>query len=372
MSNVTVNNTVAYSSPFAHAGGSVTTVMLQVCLALIPCTVFGFYVFGWPAIFLFIVTCAAALVTELLCLYWLKHPWYRVLDGSALLTGWLIAITLPPWAPWWIGGVGGFFAIAVGKQLYGGIGQNIFNPAMLARTALLITFPVQMTYWVIPAPLGSAGAPGFWEGLQITFSSAPIADAYTGATSLGSVKTALSLEQPVSAVLEQDFSFWHSALGITSGSMGETSELLVLLGGLYLLWRGIIRWEIPVALLLSFGVLTLLFNLSNSQQFAHPFFHLSSGGVLLAAFFIATDPITSPTSPLGKLIFGVGCGVVIFIIRTWGGFPEAAAFAVLFMNGFTPLIDRYCRPRIYGRLPGGDPLPQLTTIELTREAQKRQ
>jgi len=366
-----MNTASAFSSPFAHEGSSVTGVMLQVCLALIPCTAFGLYLFGWPAIFLFVVTCVAAVLTELLCLWWLGQPWHRILDGSALLTGWLIAVTLPPWAPWWIGVVGSFFAIAIGKQLYGGIGQNIFNPAMLARTALLITFPVQMTSWALPAPLGSEAAPGFFQALQITFAGTPLADGFTGATALGHLKTSLSLDMPAQEVLASDFDAWKALLGFSGGSLGETSELLILLGGLWLFWRRVISWEIPVSLLLSLGILSFLFGLHDSSSYVGFTFHLTSGGVLLGAIFIATDPITSPVGRVAQLIFGAGCGFVIFIIRSWGGFPEAVAFAVLFMNAFTPLIERYFRPRVYGRFPGGKPLPVMSPIELAREVQKR-
>lgn len=366
-----MSDATVFSSPFAHTGNSVTYVMLQVCFALVPCTLFGLYLFGWPAIFLFVVTCAAAVFTELLCLYWLKQPWYRVLDGSALLTGWLIAITLPPWAPWWIGVVGAFFGVAVGKQLYGGIGQNIFNPAMLARTALLITFPVQLTSWVAPAPLGSELAPTLLQSLSITFASAPAPDALTGATALGHLKTALTLDHSASDVLANDFVWWKALLGMSAGSMGETSEVLVLLGAVFLMWRRIIRWEIPVSMLVTLAVFSLIFQVADSENYAGVLFHLTSGGVLLGAFFIATDPITSPISRLAKLIFGAGCGLLVFVIRNWGGFPEAVAFSVLFMNSLTPLIDRYCRPRVYGRLPGGKPLPPLSSVDLAREVKRR-
>ncbi len=356
-------NALPASSPFAHAGASVSNVMLQVCVALIPCTLFGIYIFGLPAAFLFLVTCASALATELLCLIWLKQPWYRVLDGSALLTGWLLALCLPPWAPWWIGALGGFFAIAVGKQLYGGIGQNIFNPAMLARTALLITFPVQMTLWTLPE---GASAISVKESIDYLFLGASIPDAHTGATYLGEFKTSLSLDSAV----ESKPSLWLAFSGQQAGSMGETSELLILLGAAFLFLRRIISWEIPLAMLSSLFLLTAIAYYANSAQFADPIFHLTSGGVFFAAFFIATDPVTSPISRSGKLIFGIGCASVIFIIRQWGSFPEAVAFAVLFMNALTPLIDRYFRPRIYGRDNSGKPLPELSGIELARESQK--
>ncbi|MEM0912007.1 MAG: RnfABCDGE type electron transport complex subunit D, partial [Pseudomonadota bacterium] len=335
--------------------------------ALLPATLFGFYLYGWPAIFLFIVTIVAAIVTEILSLHWLKQPWYRVFDGTALLTAWLIAMTLPPWAPWWIGMLGAFFAIAVGKQLYGGLGQNLFNPAMLARTALLITFPLQMTTWVMPAPFGSEAALSFQQGLEMTFFGAAVPDALTGATYLGDLKTSLTMGGTADEFLANDFSLGQAILGFTPGSLAESSELLVLLGGAFLLWRKIITWEIPVALLTIVVVFSSIMSQIDETAYANPLFHLSAGGLMLGAFFIATDPVTAPISRVGKLLFGAGCGLVIFVIRTWGGFPEAVAFAVLFMNGFTPLLDRYCRPRPYGRSIKGEPLPLPTQIELARE-----
>lgn len=359
------------ASPYAHGGSRVSIQMLNVCLALLPATLFGFYLFGWPALFLFVVTCVSAICTELVCLYWLRHPLYRVFDSSALLTGWLLAMTLPPWAPWWLGVLGGFFAIAIGKQLYGGLGQNIFNPAMLARTALLITFPVQMTAWVAPLHQSSLVMPGFVESLAITFSGAASIDGYTAATPLGGLKTALAMDMTAAEALAGGFSLKHAVLGISAGSMAETSAILLLVGGLFLLWRKVIQWEIPVSLLATLALLTLVAKAVNPDLSAGPWFHLASGGLMLGAFFIATDPVTSPVGRLGKVIFGIGCAVVIFVIRIWGSFPEAVAFAVLFMNGFTPLIDRYFKPRRYGRYSNGKPLPQLSSVELAREAQKR-
>ena len=361
-----MNDSMSVSSPYAHSGSQVNSVMLLVCVALLPATVFGLFLYGWPAINLFAITCLSALLAETLCLLWLKQPWWRILDGSALLTGWLIAITLPPWAPWWIGVTGSAFAIIVGKHLYGGLGCNIFNPAMLARTALLITFPVQMTSWSAPAPLFSEGGAGFADALSITFSSSSF-DGISGATHLGMVKTALTQQQTVSSALENGYTIWHALIGISAGSMGEGSELLLLLGGLLLLrWR-VISWEIPVSLLATVALTTLIANQANSEMYAPPSFHLLSGGLLLGAFFIATDPVTSPISRFGKLLFGTGCGIVIFVIRTWGGFPEAVAFAILFMNGLTPLIDRYCKPRVYGRLANGEPQPLPSQVELSRK-----
>lgn len=346
----------AISGPFAHDRSSVNRIMLQVCLALLPATLFGLYLFGWPAINLWLLTCASALATEALCLHWLGQPLRRLLDGSALLTGWLLALSLPPWAPWWIGVGGAAFAIGIGKQLYGGIGQNIFNPAMLARVALLIAFPLHMTSWALPAPLGSAAAPGFVEGLAITFGGAPLADGMSGATALGNLKTELTLGRSAEAILAGDFALVPALLGSSAGSLGETSELLLLLGGLWLLFRRVIHWEIPLSMLLGVLVLAAIAHQIDPARYPGGLYHLASGGLLLGALFIATDPVTSPVSRKGRLIFGAGCGVLVYVIRTWGSFPEAVAFAVLFMNALSPLIDRYWRPRAYGRTAGGKPL----------------
>ncbi|MCC6076246.1 RnfABCDGE type electron transport complex subunit D [Pseudomonas sp. GCM10022188] len=343
------------SGPFAHDRSSVNRIMLQVCLALLPATLFGLYLFGWPAINLWLLTCASAVLTEALCLRWLGQPQRRLLDGSALLTGWLLALSLPPWAPWWIGVGGSVFAIGIGKQIYGGIGQNLFNPAMLARVALLIAFPLQMTTWALPHALGSAAAPGFVEGLAITFGGA-IPDGTTGATALGGLKTELTLGHTAEQILAGNFQLIPALLGSTAGSLGETSELLLLLGGLWLLLRRIIHWEIPVSMLVSVVLLGAIAHQINPDRYPGGLYHLASGGLLLGALFIATDPVTSPVSRAGRLIFGIGCGVLVYVIRTWGSFPEAVAFAVLFMNALSPLIDRYWRPRAYGRTSSGKPL----------------
>lgn len=343
------------SGPFAHDRSSVNRIMLQVCLALLPATLFGLYLFGWPAINLWLLTCASALATEALCLRWLGQPQRRLLDGSALLTGWLLALSLPPWAPWWIAVGGSVFAIGIGKQLYGGIGQNLFNPAMLARVALLIAFPLQMTSWALPAPLGSAAAPGFVEGLHITFGGV-LPDGMSGATALGGLKTELTLQRSAEEILAGNFQLIPALLGSTAGSLGETSELLLLLGGLWLLLRRIIHWEIPLSMLVSVLLLGAIAHQINPDRYPGGLYHLASGGLLLGALFIATDPVTSPVSRGGRLIFGSGCGVLVYVIRTWGSFPEAVAFAVLFMNALSPLIDRYWRPRAYGRTSSGKPL----------------
>ena len=346
----------AVAAPHAHDRSSVERIMLQVCGALVPCTLFGLYLFGWPAFNLLIVTCAAAVVTEALCLRAIGAPLTRLRDCSALLTGWLLALTLPPWAPWWIGVGGSAFAIGIGKQLYGGIGQNPFNPAMLARVALLISFPIQMTTWVNVAPALSLDAPGIEHALRITFSGATV-EGMTGATALGHLRTALTQHANAQTVIASDFNWREAMLGFTRGSLGETSEIIVMLGGLWLLYQRIISWHIPFAMLASLGLIAGFFHFIDPVHHGSALFHLTSGGIMLGAFFIATDLVTSPAGSSGKLVFGIGCGLVTYIIRSWAGFPEGVAFAVLFMNALTPLIDRYFKPRIFGRDQYGNPLP---------------
>jgi electron transport complex protein RnfD len=353
-----MSNHLLAAAPHAHDRSGVERIMLHVCLALMPTTAFGIYLFGWPALILFSLTCASAVVTEMLCLALLKRPLRAAFDSSALLTGWLLALSLPPWAPWWIGVGGAAFAIAVGKQLYGGIGQNVFNPAMLARVALLISFPVQMTTWVTIQPLGSPGAVDFQQALGIVFGTLPMPDGTTGATLLGEMKAATA-QQPVAAIIADDFSLAAAFQGLTRGSMGETSELLIALGACWLLFKRIISWHIPVAMMASLFVVSGFFYLHDGSHYPPPIVHFTSGGFLLGAFFIATDYVTSPASNGGKLIFGAGCGIMLFVLRTWSGFPEAIAFAVLFMNALTPLIDRSIKPRVYGRNRRGQALQDL-------------
>lgn len=342
----------------AHVGAnrSVSQIMGQVMLALSPATVFGLWCFGWPALNLFVITVASALLFEAFCIRLKGRPVKPVLmDGSALLTGWLLAMTLPPWAPWWIGVVGSGLAIVLGKQVYGGLGQNLFNPAMLARVALLISFPIEMTTWANVSPLFFTHSPGIVQSWHITFSGLTDLDAYTGATTLGYVKTEFSQHRVLGDILK-DYSGTLNFIGWARGSLGETSTLLLALGGLWLIREKIITWHIPVSLLAIVTVLASLFHSVDGEHYLSPFVHLNSGALMCVAFFIATDYVTSPNTPIGKCVFGAGCGLLIFVIRTWGAYPEGAGFAILLMNSATPLIDYYIKPRIYGRDRKGKPL----------------
>ncbi len=344
------------SGPHTQVKSHVTGIMLQVIMAVLPATLFGLFLFGWPAINLFVITVLSALLFEYFCLRLAGKSSATLKDGSALLTGWLLAMTLPPWAPWWIGVVGAGLAIILGKQVYGGLGQNVFNPAMLARVALLIAFPLELTTWANVTPLFSEQAPDFVSSLQITFSDLQQTDAYTGATVLGHVKTELSQQHFLPDSLVGIYVQQDAWLGFMRGSLAETSALLLALGGLWLLFKGVIRWHIPVAMLFSVWIVSAIFHWWNPAHYLSPWVHLSSGALICAAFFIATDYVTSPNSATGQLVFGCSCGLLIFIIRSWGAYPEGAGFAVLLMNAMTPLIDHYIKPRIYGRNRKGLPL----------------
>lgn len=349
--------TPVISGPHTHIGNNVSKDMYWVMLALTPVTVYGVYLFGWPALNLLIITLLAVVVFEALSLRIAGKPLRpTLLDGSALLTGLILALSLPPWAPWWVGVLGAAFAIIIGKHIFGGLGQNLFNPAMLARVVLLISFPLEMTTWIMPQPLFTESAPGFLEGLAITFGFAAIPDALTGATVLDYAQTAAMQDLGVTQAIAGHYAPLTGLLGYQAGSMGETSALLLLLGGALLLFKRVIRWEIPLAMLATLAILATFFMWLDPQRHAGPGFHLLSGGVMLVAFFIATDPVTSPSSRLGRILFGAGCGVLDYIIRIWGNYPEGIAFAVLLMNALTPLIDHYVRPRIYGRNVRGSPL----------------
>ncbi len=348
------------SSPHTHSGKSVQTTMLLVMLALAPATSFGLYLFGWPAINLFLATLLGCLLFEAISLKIMGKPVGKYLsDGSAILTGWLLAMSLPPSAPWWIGVLGAFLAIVIGKQVFGGIGQNLFNPAMVARVALLISFPLEMTTWAHPAPLFTDGAPDFMQGLQITFGGW-VPDGYSGATTLGHIRTETGQGHLLSSLTDLA-SGSNMAMGWVGGSMGETSALLLLGGGLFLLWKRIISWHIPASLIGTLLLLATIMHTVNPEKFPGADVHLLAGATLLGAFFIATDLVTSPVSPTGQLLFGAGCGLLVYVIRTWAGYPEGMAFAVLLMNALTPLIDHYLRPRIYGRDRKGEPLNYVST-----------
>jgi RnfABCDGE-type electron transport complex D subunit len=345
------------AAPHTTTANSAGRVMATVMAALAPATLFGFWLYGWPAIHLWFITVASAMLGEAFCLRLMGRKALPVLfDGSAALTGWLLAVSLPPWAPWWIGAFGGLFATVLAKQVFGGLGQNLFNPAMVARVALLISFPVQMTAWVAPLPIFGAGAPGLIDGLRITLNGVPPAyDAVASASLLGFAKTELSRGIDLAQSLLQAPA--PGLYGIHPGSLGETAAWLIMAGGVAMMFMRIITWHIPVAMLAGIALPAAILHAIDPAHYLDAGTHLMSGGAMLGAFFIATDYVTSPVSKQGQLVFGIGIGLLTWVIRTFAGYPEGMAFAVLLMNSLTPIIDQHFRPRAFGRTAKGEPLP---------------
>ena len=343
------------AGPHTHTLFTVSRTMLTVVAALTPATLFGLWEFGWPAIFLFLTTVVSAWVFEVACLWIAQKPIRPfATDGSAILSGWLVAMTLPPYAPWWVGTIGAFIAIVIAKQLFGGLGQNLFNPAMVARAMLVVALPVQMTTWI--APVGLLDGPSFLHGLSITFLGSQDFDAVSSASTLSHIKSQIGAGATMGEIVPQLADLESRLLGFVPGSLGETSTLLLALGGLLLLVTRIITPTIPLAVLGTLATLSAVCSFFAPDRFAPPILHLTSGSTMLCAFFIATDYVTSPVTTAGKWVYGIGIGTLVFVIRTFGAFPEGVAFAVLLMNSVTPLIETYIRPRIFGRSRTGKPL----------------
>ncbi|MCW8997007.1 MAG: RnfABCDGE type electron transport complex subunit D [Psychromonas sp.] len=321
-------STLLLSAPHIHSGMTVSRLMRQVILGLLPALLLGLYLFGEPALVLVTAALVAGLLTEWLCQKCQAKPLGSLTDSSAIVTILLLVMSLPPHFPWYFGALGAAIAVIFGKQVYGGLGQNLFNPAMLARVVLLISFPVEMTDWPAPAPV-LPSLPGLNE----------LADAFTGATTLGSV-------------METGSSLVHLKLlpmlfGISPGSLGE-SPLLLLLAGIWMSYKKVIDWRISVSLLIGCIVPSIIAWWVTPETILNPLAQLASGGLMMAAFFIATDPVTSPTTPKGRIWYGLGCGLLIFLIRIFGAYPEGVAFAILLMNAVSPLIEGASKHRAYG------------------------
>ena len=315
------------SSPHIHAGETTEKIMRAVIYSLLPACGVAIYFFGFRALLILLLCVAGCMVAEAVCQRLMHRP-VTIADGSAALTGILLALNLPPSSPWWLALLGAVIAIVIGKQVYGGLGYNPFNPALVARVVLLISFPVQMTAWTSPAPLGSK------------------VDVVTAATPLGEMKTAVMLTGELPLAAKQGLSDYF--IGNMAGSLGEISALALLLGGLFLLWRRIITWHVPVSFIGSALVFSGIFWLVDSSRYPSPLFHLLTGGLMLGALYMATDMVTGPVTPKGLIVFGAGCGIITVLIRLFGGYPEGVSFAILLMNAATPLIDRLTRPRKFG------------------------
>jgi electron transport complex protein RnfD len=335
------------TSPHLHAGPGVAGMMLAVAVALVPGVATSVWFYGWGIIINIGIAVAAAVLAETLMLRLRRRPVATfVLDGSALVTGLLLALALPPLVPWWIPVVAVVFAIVFAKQLYGGLGYNPFNPAMVGYAVVLIAFPLEMTRWPALTSLTDLRL-SFTETLNyVSAGQLPPnmdIDALTAATPLDHVRTQLTLGQTVPAILRDAANF-----GWLGGRGSQWINAAFLLGGLWLIYKRVITWRIPAAVLAGLGGCAALFWLVSAQQHAPPLFHLFSGATMLGAFFIATDPVTASTTQRGRLWYGAGCGLLIYLIRAWGGYPDGVAFAVLLMNMAAPTIDHFTRPAVYG------------------------
>lgn len=317
-------------SPHVHGGDSVSRNMYGVCIALLPALLASLWFFGLGAAVVMLSSVFSCVLFEwLIGTYILKSPRTTVCDGSAVLTGILLGFNLPANLPVWIIVIGALVAIGIGKMTFGGLGCNPFNPALVGRVFLLISFPVQMTSWPTPGQLTS------------------YVDAATGATPLSIMKVAITTGD--ASVLDQLPSATELFIGSTAGSLGEVSALLLLLGTVFMIWRKIITWHIPVSILGTVAVVSGLMHLAN-PVYASPLVVLCSGGLMLGACFMATDYVTSPMSTRGQLVYGVCIGLLTIVIRNWGAYPEGMSFAILTMNAFTPLINTYCKPKRYGEV----------------------
>lgn len=335
-----------YRSPYISDAPSVSTIMLKVLMALIPGIATYVWVMGGGVVVTLSLASITAVATEALLLALRKRPIKPfVFDYSAMITAWLLALAIPPLTPWWLIVVGTVFAIIVGKQLYGGLGYNPFNPAMVGYAVLLISFPVLMTKW--PAALSLAQhSLSFADQAHFIFTGhlpeGVAIDAVTSATPLDYLKTQLTLHHGMTEIQQSPI------FGVLGGTGTEWIALAYLLGGIYLWQQKIISWHLPVAFLGTLAAFSAIFWLADSTQYASPTFHLLSGASMLCAFFIITDPVSGPTTPKGKLWFAAGAAVIVYLIRVFGGYPDGVAFAVLLMNICVPLIDTFTQPRVFG------------------------
>jgi electron transport complex protein RnfD len=334
------------SSPFVPSTSAVARVMRTVIYALVPGILIYIGLFGWSVLINILIATASALLFEWAMLLLRQRPVRAfLLDGSAIITAILLSLAIPPLAPWWLLVLGSFFSIVVAKHLYGGLGYNTFNPAMAAYAVLLVSFPLEMSMW--SAPVNEARyALDLIESIQYAFFQVLPQDvkfdALTSATVLDHIRTEVSSGKSL-----QDMGA-SAVFGYMAGQGFEWVNLGFLLGGLWLIYKKIISWHIPLAVLAGLTVPSLLSFATNPDAFASPLVHLLGGASILGAFFIATDPVTASTTPLGRLIYGAGIGFLTFAIRSWGGYPDGMAFAVLLMGMTVPLLDYYTAPKVYG------------------------
>ncbi len=344
------------SSPHNRTQRKTSDVMLAVSLACIPGILTQVWFFGIGVLVQIALAIAAAICAEAICLRQRNRSLTQLKDNTALLTGLLLGICLPPLAPWWVAIIGAAFAIIIAKQIYGGLGQNLFNPAMAGYVVLLVSFPVAMTLWLPPVNLIEYELSA-WDMILVIFTGysdqgyslaqfRTSLDGFTMATPLDAIKTGLSNQQTYQEIIQQ--SIFSNDLGI--GWMQV--NLAYLLGGLWLLQRKIINWHIPLTFIVTLFLLCLFSYLAAPGSIAGPWIQITSGATMFAAFFILTDPVSASTTAKGRILYAALIAFLVFIIRNWGGYPEAVAFAVLLANMCVPLIDYYTKPRTYGHVKG--------------------
>jgi Na+-translocating ferredoxin:NAD+ oxidoreductase subunit D len=323
-------------SPHIHAENTVQKLMYGVIISLIPALAISFFVFGINSLYVMALSVLFCIGTEYVLTRYLLKKESTILDGSAIITGILLGFNVPSSLPWWALLIGSIVAIGVGKTAFGGLGNNPFNPALVGRVFLLISFPVQMTSWPLP----------FASRFQFF-------DAATGATPLAIIKEGIDAGKPVSELMSQIPSYLSLLLGDLGGCVGEISAVGLIIGFLYMLWKKIITWHIPISMLGTIFIFTGILWLINPEKFIDPVFHLLTGGVMLGAFYMATDYVTSPMTVKGMLIYGIGIGFITVVIRVFGSYPEGVSFAILIMNGFVPLMNKYIKPRRFGLKKNG-------------------
>jgi len=324
-----MNKYTISGSPHVHSTENTRKIMYRVLLALVPALLVAIYYFGWYALRLTLVSVAACMLTEWLIQKFLVKGPFTINDGSAALTGLLLAFNVPANLPIWMVIVGSVVAIGIGKMAFGGLGKNPFNPALVGRVFMLVSFPTAMTTWPKAAPIFQAGF---------------FTDAVTGPTPLGILK-----ESGVGALVKaNDMQFLDMILGNRGGAFGEVCAIALLLGAIYLIARKVIDIATPLSILLTVFIFTGICWLINDEAFIAPWYHLIYGGLILGAFFMATDMVTTPMTIRGKILFGVGVGIITVVIRLWGAYPEGVSFAILIMNAFTPLINKAFKPKVFG------------------------
>jgi electron transport complex protein RnfD len=322
---------VVSPSPHIRSDQSVPKLMFGVVISLIPAFLVTLYIFGIGALIVTAISILCCIISESVIQKYLLKTKISINDGSAIVTGLLLAFNLPSNLPWWMVVLGALFAIGIGKMTYGGLGKNPFNPALIGRVFLLISFPVQMTSWPLPVS-----------------SRMYYLDAATGATPLGFLKEALRNGETVPELMNQLPDHMQLFLGQMGGSLGEVSALALLIGFLWLLYKRIITWHIPVVMILTIFIFTGILWLTDPSKNASPIFHILTGGAMLGAIYMATDLVTSPMTKTGMIIYAIGIGLITVIIRVFGAYPEGVSFAILIMNAFVPLINNYIKPRRFG------------------------